>query len=111
MASKYSFTSNTITNAAIGDNATQIVQGWGSDELQKFAQDLLRLRPEIEKRAVSDEQKQDAKTVDAIRQDAAQGNKPAVLEKLKKLGKWGWDTLKDLGVSIAVEALKKAVGF
>jgi hypothetical protein len=34
-----------------------------------------------------------------------------VLEKLKKLGKWGWDTLKDLGVSIAVEALKKAVGF
>lgn len=111
MASKYSFTSNTITNAAIGDNATQIVQGWSTDELQKFAQDLLRLKPEIEKRAVSPEQKQDAQTVEGIRQDAAQGNRSAVIEKLKKLGKWGWDTLKELGVSIAVETLKKAVGF
>ena len=111
MGSKYSFTGNTITNAAIGDNATQIVQGWGSAELQKFAEDLLRLRPEIDKRAVSPEQKEDAKTMNEIQQHAAQGNKNAVMEKLKKLGKWGWDTLKDLGVSIAVETLKRAVGF
>ncbi|HEV2989068.1 MAG TPA: hypothetical protein VG759_11560 [Candidatus Angelobacter sp.] len=110
MGSKYSFTQSTLTNVAVGDNATQIVQGWGDDQLQKFAQDLLRLRPEIEKRAASQEEKDDAKTVDAIRQEAEKGNKSGVFEQLKKLGKWGWETLKELGVSVAVEALKKTVG-
>lgn len=30
---------------------------------------------------------------------------------MKKLGKWGWEVLKELGVPLAVEALKKAAGF
>ncbi len=110
MGSKYSFSQNTITNAAIGDNATQIVQGWDPTQLQKLADDLSKAHPAMEQKATSPEEKDDAKTVDAIRREAANGNKNGVIEQLKKLGKWGWETLKELGVSVAVETLKKTVG-
>jgi hypothetical protein len=110
MGGKYIFTQNTFNQSPIGDNATVIVQGWGSNDLRKFAEDLLKLQPEIEKKATSPEAQQDAKIVDSIRQEAAKGNKSGVIEQIKKLGKWGWETLKELGVSVAVEALKQATG-
>jgi hypothetical protein len=110
MGSKYSFSQNTMTNTAIGDNATVIVQGWDNDQLRKLAADILAHRPEIENKASTPEQKEDAKTIDAIRQEADKGNRSGVIEGVKKLGKWGWEILKELGISLAVEAIKQAVG-
>lgn len=110
MGSKYSFNQNTMANTAIGDNATVIVQGWGDDQLKKLAAEILAHRPEIENKASTPEQKDDAKTIDAIRQEADKGNKTGVIEYVKKLGKWGWEILKELGIPLAVEALKKAAG-
>ncbi len=43
--------------------------------------------------------------------DAAQtGDGATAIAKLKTAGQWAWDTATKIGVSVAAEAIKKAIG-
>ncbi|HWS87996.1 MAG TPA: hypothetical protein VN282_13585 [Pyrinomonadaceae bacterium] len=104
------------SHGAVGDQAVNygnIYNDWkqGGGDLQTLAQQLDTLRAELGKQA---NQASDYKAVAAVAEAAEAAKKeegPTVFEHLKSAGQWAYDIALKVGVPVAVEALKKALGF
>jgi len=107
--SNFTFTNNQMTNNLIGDYGTfnQNVQNMSIEQL---GSDLKRAQTRANKEASTDAEKADAKNISDAAEEAVKGNRGKVAEYLYKVGKWGWNILKEVGSAIAVESLKQAAG-
>jgi hypothetical protein len=114
-------TYNTRNAGAVGPNAqateTTITENYGSllqgVDLPALAAELDQLKREMFKQAgkTGDTDHFAAVTAISAAEDAARKNEAStVVEKLKSAGAWALDIASKIGVSVATEALKKAVG-
>lgn len=81
----------------------------GSD-LTVLANELGKLKAEMQKTAAKTEQFESLLAVSAAEDAAMGGDIATVMEKLRATGSWVLDTATKIGVPVAVEAIKKAVG-
>jgi hypothetical protein len=121
-SSKYKNENSTIgvqgDNANVG-NVTQVSQSGGQlyanwsqsgGNLGALAQDLAKLKTELGTQAKDAEHFEAAAAV-AKAEDAAKKNDgPRAFDYLKKAGGWALDIATKIGTTVAVEALKKAIG-
>ncbi len=110
---------NTRNAGAVGRNArathTTITENYGSMlqgiDLQMLAPQLAQLKEEMLKRANgTTEQLLSIAAVSAAEDAARKSENSEVIEKLKSAGTWAFDVASKIGVSVAAEALKQAVG-
>jgi hypothetical protein len=83
----------------------------GKVDLAKLADDLAVLQKEMERNATEPGEKLAVGAVAAAEQSARQKDGPKVMEYLKVAGKWALTISQKIGVSLATEALKSAIGF
>jgi len=81
-----------------------------STDLNALADDLAQLRGALRQKANTVEEDRSVAEVAEAEADARNGNGPGALEKLAKAGRWVFDVAKDIGVQVAVGALKHALG-
>lgn len=79
-------------------------------DLPSLADELARLRDAMGHEAKEPEHFASAGTIAAAEASARQGNGPKTLEYLKAAGKWALGIAEKIGVDIAKEALKGAMG-
>jgi len=79
-------------------------------ELKELAKELTKLREELGKQAKEPEQFEAAAAVAKAKNAAAKGEVSTAFEHLKEAGKWALDVAKSIGIPVAIEALKKAIG-
>lgn len=79
-------------------------------DLPSLAKELSTLRIKMRERAVEPEQDEAIGAIATAEREAKNGNGSKVLESLAKAGKWTLDTAKEIGVNVAVEAIKTALG-
>ena len=79
-------------------------------DLGTLADQLQRLREVLEREASEPDQKFAAGAVAAAEQSARQKDGPKTIEYLKSAGKWALSTAQKIGVNVATEALKSALG-
>jgi hypothetical protein len=79
-------------------------------DLGKLAEELNRLREAMDHDATEPAQKLAAGAVAAAEQSARQKDGPKALEYLKTAGKWAFSVAEKIGVDLAKEALKGALG-
>jgi hypothetical protein len=92
-------------------NFNQIWNESGSSlNLAKLADDLARLRDAMAKESTSAEQFAAVGNVASAEVEARKEQGPTTLEYLSKAGRWALDVATKIGVPVAIEALKKAVG-
>ncbi len=103
MGSKYNFTGATMTNNAVGDYATFVQAA----EPTQLATELTKAHKALSERATTDDQKADAEKVKAAADEAAKGNSEGAWQKLKQVGAWGVNMLKEVATSLALEGLKR----
>jgi uncharacterized protein YukE len=113
MESKYKITGG--AQGAVGDNAqasNNVFNQWNQSggDLTGLAKELATLRAELGKRATESEQFESAAAVAKAEGAAKNGNGPTAFEHLKTAGKWALEVASSIGVPVALEALKKAVG-
>jgi hypothetical protein len=111
--SKYNISGGQI--GAVGDHASasnNVFNQWNQSggDLEKLAKDLATLRAELGKQAAQPEQFEAAAAIARAETAAKEGDGPAVFEHLKKTGQWALGIATSIGVPVAVEALKKAIG-
>src|SRR5262245_30315370 len=98
---------------AAGDQATAISnathQAAPQLDLPQLAAELQLLRKALRREATERELDCAVVAVGDAEQAAQQGNGRAVLEHLKKAGKWAFDVATKIGVSIASDAIKTAL--
>ncbi len=103
---------------AVGPNAhahdISFTQVWnqleGKVDLAKLAGDLAVLQKEMERSAIEPAEKLAVGAIAAAEQSARQKDGPKVMEYLKTTGKWALSVSQKIGVSLATEALKSAIG-
>jgi hypothetical protein len=103
---------------AVGPNAhahdISFNQVWnqlgGKVDLAKLADDLAILQKEMERNATEPGEKLAVGAIAAAEQSARQKDGPKVIEYLKTAGKWALTVSQKIGVSLATEALKSALG-
>lgn len=102
-----------IENLAVGEGAratsTHINQSSPQLDLPKLAAELQQLRNALRQRAKEREHDAAIVAVGDAEQAAEDGDGQTALEYLKKAGKWALDVAKEIGVSVASEALKTAL--
>jgi hypothetical protein len=79
-------------------------------DLAQLANELQRLREALEREATEPAQKLAAGAVAAAEQSARQKDGPKVIEYLKTAGVWALKVSEKIGVALATEALKGALG-
>lgn len=79
-------------------------------DMIKLSAELDELRKQLKEKAVEPEQDVVVGNIASASKAAKNGDKNKLLEYLKKAGTWALDTAKDIGVKVAVEAIKKAAG-
>ena len=79
-------------------------------DLPKLANELVKLRETMQRNATEPEHTFAIGAVTAAEQSARQNNGPKVVEYLKIAGKWTYGLAEKIGVDLAVEALKEAIG-
>jgi hypothetical protein len=82
----------------------------GRIDLGKLAEELKRLREAMDREAAEPAQKLAAGAVAAAEQSVRQKDGPKALEYLKTAGKWAFSVAEKIGVDLAKEALKGALG-
>jgi hypothetical protein len=103
---------------AIGPNVhahdmtfTQIkTQDGETIDLPKLAQQLSMLRAKMKEQAVDSEHDEAVGAVAAAETAAKKGDGSKAMEALAKAGKWALDVATQIGVGLAVEAIKSAMG-
>jgi hypothetical protein len=80
-------------------------------DLEALSQDLEKLRKQLKEEAETPDQFQAVTDVALAAQEAKAGNGPKVLEYLKKGGAWVLKKADEIGTKVAVEVIKKALGF
>jgi hypothetical protein len=80
-------------------------------DLEALAQDLNKLRKHLKEEAETPEQLQAVVDVALALQEAKAGNGPKMLEYLKKSGAWILKKADEIGTKVAVEVIKKTLGF
>jgi hypothetical protein len=121
-SSKYNNQNSTIgvqgDNATVG-NVNQVTQSGGEmyaswsqsgGNLGSLAQDLGTLKAELKKKAETGEELDAASAIAKAEEAAKKNDGPGVFGYLKTAGKWALDTATGIGTTVAVEALKKALG-
>ncbi len=79
-------------------------------DLPRLADELVKLREEMKRDAIEPEQKFAVGSVEAAEQSARQNNGPKTIEYLKIAGKWALGIAEKIGLDLAKEALKGAIG-
>lgn len=82
-----------------------------SVDLSKLADELSELRQAMKKEAVEAEQDIAVSEVAKAEQAAKAKNASKVAEHLKAAGKWALDVAIKISMPVAIEALKKSLGF
>ncbi len=82
----------------------------GNIDLTVLARELAELRSKLANEAKEPEHYISINTVASAESCAKKGNGPKALEYLSKAGKWVLDNATKIGVPVATEALKKALG-
>ena len=103
---------------AVGPNAhahdmtfNQIkTQGGETIDLPQLAQQLSTLRTKMKEQAVDSEHDEAIGAVAAAETAAKKGDGSKVMESLAKAGRWALDIATQIGVGLAVEAIKSAIG-
>jgi hypothetical protein len=103
---------------AVGPNAhahdMTFTQVWnqldGKLNLAQLSEELRRLREAMEGDATQPGQKLSTGAVAAAEESARQKDGPKVLEYLKTAGKWALEMAEKIGLDLAKEALKSALG-
>jgi hypothetical protein len=85
-------------------------QASGSIDLDRLASELGALRAELKRLAAQPEQDMAVGAIAAAEQAASQKDGPRALEYLARAGQWALDIAGKIGVTVASEALKKALG-
>lgn len=111
--SKYKITGG--TQGAVGDNAqasNNLFNTWNQSggDLRELAQQLALLRAELGKRAQGPEQFESATAIAKAAAAAEKGDGPGVFDHLRNAGKWALETATSIGVPVAIQALKSAIG-
>lgn len=110
---------NTRNAGAVGPNAqatnTTITENYGSIlqdvDLQALAPQLAQLKREMLKKVDGTTDQLAAIAAISAAEDAARkSERSTVAEKLKRAGIWAFDVASKIGVSVAAEALKEAIG-
>jgi hypothetical protein len=107
--------SNSVVGV-IGDQAQNVTvtQAWNNVgqriDLVRLADELRRLHEAMEREANQASQKLAVGAVAAAEQSAINKDGPKVLEYLKTGGKWALDVAEKIGLDLAKEALKAALG-
>jgi hypothetical protein len=99
----------TAKNVSVGDGSTAGDQVSPQLDLQKLSGELRQLREALQKEATEEEHKPALDAVDKAERAAKEGNVEAVLDHLKKAGKWALDVATKIGVSVASDVLKTAL--
>jgi len=79
-------------------------------DLSVLAKELAKLRTELKKEASEPDHDISIGTIASAESSAREGNGPKTFEYLSKTGKWAIDVATKIGVPVATEALKKAIG-
>lgn len=111
--SKYNISGGQI--GAVGDHASSsnnVFNQWNQSggDLKQLAKDLATLRAELGKQATQPDQFEAAAAVAKAEAAAEKGDGPTVFEHLKKAGSWALGIATSIGIPVAIEALKKAIG-
>jgi hypothetical protein len=80
-------------------------------DLKALSQDLEKLGKQLKEEAETPEQLQTLADVASAAQEAKAGNGPKMLHYLKKSGAWVLKKADEIGTKVAVEVIKKALGF
>ena len=78
--------------------------------LDALASELSGLRTALRQKAQTAEEDKAVGAVAEAETEARKGNGPGMLAKLAQAGTWVLGVAKDIGVSLATEALKKSMG-
>ncbi len=78
--------------------------------LSELAEELAELRLKLKKDAIEPEHDISIGAIASAESSAKKGNGPETLEFLSKAGKWALDVATKIGVPVATEALKTALG-
>lgn len=92
---------------------TKVNQSQGSQDqidLKALVSELERLRSELKNQAIEPEHDIAVGAVAAAEAEAKKGNGSKALEYLGQAGKWALDVAEQIGVPIAIEALKSSIG-
>ena len=84
--------------------------GQGDINLGTLAQELPALRTAMRKEAAEPAHDKAVAAVAEAEEAAKDNDGPGVMEQLHKAGKWAWEMASKLGLNVATEALKKALG-
>jgi hypothetical protein len=100
--------------AVFGDNANQANVGESAAvlhrlDLARLASDLARLRVEIRAHQTELECSDDVDAIEAAENAANEGNLHTALASLSKVANWVVDVATNIGVPVAVAALKEAL--
>ena len=79
-------------------------------DVTQLANELRRLREAMETEASDAAQRAAVIAVSAAEQSARQNNGPKAIEFLKMAGKWAFDVAQKIGIELATEAIKGALG-
>lgn len=115
MDSKYKMTGGNV--GAFGDGAqahdiTQVSnQTLGSINMMNLASDLARLRTEARSEATEPEHDIAVSEIAKAEKAAQEGKSSKVVEHLKAAGTWALDIATKIGADVAVEAIKKSMGW
>jgi hypothetical protein len=113
MESKYKITGG--TQGAVGDNAqssNNTFNTWNQSggDLKALAGELAQLRAELGKQAKSSEEFESATAIAKAEAAAQKGDGSSVFEHLKSAGKWALETATSIGIPVAIQAIKTALG-
>lgn len=92
-----------------GKRVFNISDGFAPD-LGDLANELAELKSRLKEKAQEAEQYESLSSVALAEKSAREGKLEDVLNQLKGAGKWALNMAQEVGVSLATEALKKALG-
>jgi uncharacterized protein (DUF697 family) len=78
-------------------------------DLSNLAEELDSLKQEMQKKAVSSEQIDAVEEIAAAEMAARRNDVPRTFKRLKKSGNWSLETSEDLGLDVAIAALRTAL--
>jgi hypothetical protein len=97
--------------SAHAEHVTQQKANWTIDvDAEQLVDELERLRAFLVDRAQAADQYETIADVVAARDAVAAGDQPKALARLKKAGTWALSSAREIGISIAAETIKKAMG-
>ena len=86
------------------------VDSWGEIDISQLAQELKFLKESLRQEAEQQIHFTEISTIAEAEEKAGQGERAKTLETLAKVSKWSLDTATSIGVRVAAEAIKIALG-